>query len=64
MSLRILNDWRDLPPDARGAAVALGNFDGVHQGHRKVIAEAAKAARALKGAAGADPLLAPTRPSS
>lgn len=52
MSLRILNDWRDLPPDARGAAVALGNFDGVHQGHRKVIAEAAKAARALKAPLG------------
>jgi riboflavin kinase/FMN adenylyltransferase len=47
MSLRILHDWRDLPPDARGASVALGNFDGVHQGHRQVIADAARAARAL-----------------
>ena len=42
--IRIFHDWRDLPPDARGASVALGNFDGVHLGHAQVIA-AAHAAR-------------------
>jgi riboflavin kinase/FMN adenylyltransferase len=52
VSLRILHDWRDLPPDARGAAVALGNFDGVHRGHRQVIAGAAKAARSLEAPLG------------
>ena len=52
MSLHILHDWRELPEAARGAAVALGNFDGVHRGHRLVIAEAAKAARALKAPLG------------
>lgn len=26
-----------MPPDARGASVAMGNFDGVHLGHRSVI---------------------------
>ena len=26
-------DWTAIPPEARGAAVALGNFDGVHLGH-------------------------------
>jgi riboflavin kinase/FMN adenylyltransferase len=36
--------WRDLPPAARGATVALGNFDGVHLGHVRVI-RAAHAAR-------------------
>lgn len=29
--------WRDLPEAARGASVAMGNFDGVHLGHRSVI---------------------------
>lgn len=31
----------------RGAAIAMGNFDGVHKGHRKVIASAAQAADRL-----------------
>lgn len=42
--MRIFTDWRNLPADARGAAVALGNFDGVHLGHASVI-RAAQAAR-------------------
>ncbi len=33
-------DWRALPPEARGATVALGNFDGVHRGHAHVLASA------------------------
>ena len=42
--IRIFHDWRDLPADARGATVALGNFDGMHRGHAQVI-RAAHAAR-------------------
>lgn len=42
--MRILHDWRALPADARGATVALGNFDGVHRGHEHLI-RAAHAAR-------------------
>ena len=42
--MRIFSDWRDLPADARGASVALGNFDGVHLGHAAVL-RAAHAAR-------------------
>src|ERR1700754_4915077 len=42
--MRIFNDWRGLPEDARGATVALGNFDGVHLGHATVL-HAAQAAR-------------------
>jgi riboflavin kinase/FMN adenylyltransferase len=42
--MRIFRTWRDLPEDARGASVALGNFDGVHLGHARVVA-AAHAAR-------------------
>jgi riboflavin kinase/FMN adenylyltransferase len=42
--IRIFHDWRSVPADARGATVALGNFDGVHRGHAAVI-KAAHAAR-------------------
>ena len=42
--MHIHRDWRGLPASARGASVAMGNFDGVHLGHRAVI-DAARAAR-------------------
>jgi riboflavin kinase / FMN adenylyltransferase len=42
--MRIFHDWRELPADAKGATVALGNFDGMHRGHAQVI-RAAHAAR-------------------
>jgi riboflavin kinase/FMN adenylyltransferase len=32
-----IEDWRAVPAAMRGAAVALGNFDGVHLGHAAVI---------------------------
>ncbi|WP_376100271.1 bifunctional riboflavin kinase/FAD synthetase [Roseomonas sp. CCTCC AB2023176] len=41
---RIWTDHAPLPEDARGGTVALGNFDGVHLGHRAVLG-AAHAAR-------------------
>lgn len=40
----ILSNWKAIPEAARGATVALGNFDGVHLGHRAVL-RAAHAAR-------------------
>ncbi|MGH7120840.1 MAG: bifunctional riboflavin kinase/FAD synthetase [Acetobacteraceae bacterium] len=42
--MQIVRNWRAVPEAARGATVALGNFDGVHRGHGRVIA-AAHAAR-------------------
>jgi riboflavin kinase/FMN adenylyltransferase len=42
--MEIYRTWRDLPEPARGATVALGNFDGVHLGHAGVV-RAAHAAR-------------------
>lgn len=48
--MRIVRDWRGLVPGETGAAVALGNFDGVHRGHQAVVA-AARDAAASKGAA-------------
>lgn len=44
---RIVRGWRALASDDRGAAAALGAFDGVHRGHQAVIAEAAEAATRL-----------------
>ncbi|PZN95000.1 MAG: bifunctional riboflavin kinase/FMN adenylyltransferase [Alphaproteobacteria bacterium] len=45
--VQVVTDWRDLPEDLRGAAVAIGAFDGVHRGHQAVIAAARDAALAL-----------------
>lgn len=36
-------DWKNLPPEARGATLALGNMDGVHLGHAAVLAAAHQA---------------------
>lgn len=43
LALQIHRDWTGLTASARGASLAMGNFDGVHRGHRAVI-EAARAA--------------------
>ncbi len=43
--MRILRNLEDLPAPLKGGAVAVGNFDGVHKGHRAVIGEAGRIAR-------------------
>lgn len=53
MALHLIEGWRSLEPELRGASVALGAFDGVHRGHRQVIAEAARAAEGLSTPLGA-----------
>lgn len=45
--IRVIRGWKDLPAGDRGAAVAMGSFDGVHRGHQRVIALAAKAAEEI-----------------
>jgi riboflavin kinase/FMN adenylyltransferase len=47
----IFRNYRNLPDEARGAVAAIGNFDGVHLGHRAVI----DAARRVAAAHGAKP---------
>jgi riboflavin kinase/FMN adenylyltransferase len=50
--MKIIHGWKNIAPEAMGAAVALGNFDGVHLGHQRVIADAALAAGQLKAPLG------------
>ncbi len=50
--MRIVRGYRGVAADLRGAAVALGNFDGVHRGHQAVIAGARRAAAARGEALG------------
>jgi riboflavin kinase / FMN adenylyltransferase len=45
VALKLIHGWEVLAADERGAALAFGNFDGVHQGHQAVIREALTAAR-------------------
>ncbi len=44
-----VSDYRDVPAAACGAAIALGNFDGVHRGHQ-VVLDAARTAAHARGA--------------
>ena len=44
MAIKVIRGWRDLPDTARGAATAIGAFDGVHRGHQAVIATAREVA--------------------
>ena len=39
----VFADYRGLPASARGASIALGNFDGLHAGHRAVMSAAREA---------------------
>jgi len=50
--MRIVHGWKGLEEAEKGASVALGNFDGVHRGHQRVIALAAKAALQLRAPLG------------
>ena len=52
--MTVIAHYRDVTEAARGFSVALGNFDGVHAGHRAVI-EAASAAGTKLGVATFEP---------
>ncbi|MDE0716910.1 MAG: riboflavin biosynthesis protein RibF, partial [Rhodospirillaceae bacterium] len=50
--MRLIRTWREIQDEAAGAVVAVGNFDGVHEGHRAVIGAAVEAARSAGAPAG------------
>jgi riboflavin kinase/FMN adenylyltransferase len=43
----ILSDFGEVPPEARGAVLTVGNFDGVHRGHAHLIGRLRARADAL-----------------
>lgn len=42
--MRLYRTYQNLPKEAQGCVLALGNFDGLHAGHRAVLATAKKQA--------------------
>lgn len=47
----IIRDLAELPAAARGGAVAIGNFDGVHLGHLRIVERLLQRAREVGGPA-------------
>ncbi len=45
--MQLHRSYENLPATAKGCVLALGNFDGLHQGHRAVLTEAKNRADAL-----------------
>src|SRR5271165_4810344 len=38
--MEVVHGWNAVPPHLKGASLAIGNFDGVHRGHRAVLGAA------------------------
>lgn len=51
--MKIVHDLSELPPLPRGAALTIGNFDGVHLGHQQLLRRVVERARARGAVAAA-----------
>ncbi len=50
--MQIVHGHTHVPVNARGAVIAIGNFDGVHRGHRALLARAVTRAKEMERASG------------
>ena len=49
--MKLFQNLKDIPPSLRGGAVSIGNFDGVHCGHARIIENLVAAAEQVGGPA-------------
>jgi riboflavin kinase / FMN adenylyltransferase len=51
--MQVIHGFENVPAEARGAVLAIGNFDGVHRGHQALLKTAGDKARKLGVVSGA-----------
>lgn len=44
--VQLIRGWHNLRPEHRGCVLTIGNFDGVHRGHQRVVSQLAAIAKA------------------
>ncbi len=47
--MKLIRNLDDLPAEFRGGAVSIGNFDGVHRGHARIVEQLCSRARSMGG---------------